>query len=418
MPRLVERQPLGAVGTGAATPSAAPSAPNPIRPVTPDAPISTPVAPTWENAGPSNPTTGPTTPKPVEPPAMPKAGGWASPLLNPAIRGFGSKPVQNFIKRPAVQGLLNSAQAQGHWNPFKPLQGPVTKNIGAKANYGAFIIGNVAANALGQKEMAVQIYKDMGYPTDAAQAAGDAYGLGGSLATTTASLVDYAVQDLEMIAGGAAIGFVFGGPAGAGVGAAAGMTVAGLSNLGMMVEGLINMGIMGSLWAMGKDYTAPASGKWIDIPTADDFMPRASTWIDAITGEPGSYYQNAMDFGASAAADAAIGAKYPGRFKGWGDVLKENQRIVDNYYATSSEVDPRAAEVASLVEKGYFIKQTPNGLGINYDEYQKYLLETSMYNLQSDRETHLPAISPAGQERAARGTLTENEWYTLFSNGQ
>ena len=269
-----------------------------------------------------------------------------------------------------------------------------------------FAATSILASLLGGQlpddiEYQTQVYRDLGYPDDAAKAAAEAYNGASKVGQGVATVADLAAVDLQVALAGAAIGTVV-PVVGTAVGFAAGTTLAGISNIVLIGEGLLTAAASFAGAEIGM------SGKWIDLPTADDYFPG----ISGIVGQE-NYYGTAASSAGAFAADNAIAQKYPNRFNGADYVYRELTRLDSNYYGMSSDVDPRAKEMYDLISKGYFVKQTPNGLGIDNASYHEYLSKTMMYKNQEDKNKFLPSGTTPFLKG---GTMTEDQWYSLFGN--
>jgi len=367
----------------------------------------------------------PPVPAPTPAPSLPET---PTPAPRKVQGGFAGGKTYFSTKFPQTVGL----QGWGAPNPLAPLRTPgvtgvksflppkapiLTKNLapwrmrGGRAFAAYMLIQQLQGGFIPDDiESQKQVYKDLGYPDDVATAAAEAYNDASKAGIGASSVLDFAAQDLQAGAIGAGIGAAagsvipgFGTLAGAGIGWAAGTTVAGISNMLMIAESALNA-------LAPEDAVIGMSGKWIDIPTLDDFLPG----ISGIVGEE-SYYGGAANSAGAMAADATIATKYPNRFNNTEYVYREMQRLDSNYYAMSADEDPRAGEMYDLISQGYFVKQTPNGLGIDNKAYYEYLSKTMMYRDMEDKKKFLPKGTMPFLNGA---TMTEDQWYSLFGNAE
>lgn len=413
MARLVERRRTTLTGDSAATPS--PVNANPTQPVA-AVPRQTPIRRTSALPG-LRPTALPPAPAPVLPDPAP-----AVTVTKPGpVRGIGPAAKWFEVKYPKILGMSTPMlRSYGAFNPFAPLQTPGVKGLKSflppKVPKGGsawkmrggrmFAATSILASLLGGQlpddiEYQTQVYRDLGYPDDAAKAAAEAYNGASKVGQGVATVADLAAVDLQVALAGAAIGTVV-PVVGTAVGFAAGTTLAGISNIVLIGEGLLTAAASFAGAEIGM------SGKWIDLPTADDYFPG----ISGIVGQE-NYYGTAASSAGAFAADNAIAQKYPNRFNGADYVYRELTRLDSNYYGMSSDVDPRAKEMYDLISKGYFVKQTPNGLGIDNASYHEYLSKTMMYKNQEDKNKFLPSGTTPFLKG---GTMTEDQWYSLFGN--
>lgn len=427
MARLVQREALKLTGEGAATLSPV-NATRPIRRTS----VAAPTAPTVERATPIRRTA--TTPKPV---ATPPIGVPEPPAPQPTTPRKPRGPAQVAqVKPTGFQGgnqrfaqrfpNTTSLRAMGAINPLAPFKTegvsglrtflpPKGLSKGARAGR-AFAAANMISmlmnGQVGAEADDIKTwYKELGYPDDVADVASKAYLDAAKIGTGASGMADYLVKDLQfagsLALGGAAIGSVVPGVgtlAGAGIGWATGTTIAGVNSILVMGEQLVNA-------AMGND---GMNGQWFNIPTIDDFMPG----ISGVVGQE-NYYATAEMSAGAAGADMAIAQQFPNRFNNTEYVARELQRLDSNYYGRSAEQDPRAQEMYDLISKGYFVKEMSGGrLGIDNQAYYDYLSKTMMYRDMEDKKSFLPMITPAGQILSSQGTLTEDQWYKLFSNAE
>jgi len=414
MPRLVERRRTTLTGESAATPSPVNATPtSPVAAV----PRQTPIRRTAEIPG-LRPVATPPVPAPTPPTPAPEPEVTTPRKIQ---GGFAGGKNAFAVKFPQT----STARAWGAFNPLAPLKtegvsgiksflppkGAPLKMRGGRMLAVTTLLAQVLGGAIPDDvESQVQIYKDLGYPDDVAQDAAEAYNNAYKAGAGTAGLFDIAAQDAQVAAGfaagGAIVGSIvpgFGTLAGAGIGWALGTTLAGFSNMLMLAE-------QGLKIFAPKDAAISMNGTWIDLPTFNDFMPG----ISGIVGED-NYYGAVANTAGAFAADNAIAQKYPNRFNGADYVYRELTRLDSNYYATSSEVDPRAKEMYDLISQGYFVKQTPNGLGIDNKSYYEYLADTMMYRDMEDKKRFLPAGTTPFLNG---GTMSEDQWYSLFGNAE
>jgi len=318
------------------------------------------------------------------------------------LRGMGAiNPLAPF-KTQGVSGVKS----------FLPPKGMTKMARGGRAFAALNLIsmvmnGQVGADADGIKDW----YKELGYPDDVADVASKAYLDAAKIGTGVSTAADVMAQDLQfagsLAAGGAVVGsFVpgVGTAVGAGLGWAAGTTIAGVSNMFMLAEQFINAG-------MGND---GMNGEWFDLPTLNDFMPG----ISGVVGRE-NYYGTAEMSAGAAGADMAISQQFPNRFNSTEYVAQELDRLDNNYYGRYAAQDPRAKEMYDLISQGYFVKDMSGGrIGIDNKAYYEYLSKTMMYKDMNDKKSFLPTITPAGQSLSSQGTLTEDQWYKLFSNAE
>jgi hypothetical protein len=238
-------------------------------------------------------------------------------------------------------------------------------------------------------------FQYMGYPPEVAKTMAtdenflqNAYGAVSGLGAAAAA--DAAVGAAGAVIGGT-IGTFFmpgiGTAAGASLGWAAGTTISGISTL-------INMFV--------EPFTKGVFG--IDIPTLDDFWGVKD--IYRMSGEAAYSAANTM-------VESTVQSRFPGRFRSQGETLNELDRMQTGYYATSTDVDPRAAEMTSLVGQGYFVKTKPDGTrGIDVEAYQKYKQESMLYLSDADKTKFLP------KTKADAKTITQEDWFALWNNAE